>query len=265
MKYYIFIFVCSFSLLVACGNSKKENKEENTSENEKKEQKDAVNEKSVKLKTEKKEFKDDANGYNISYEVITEGNEAIKNKAHEVLLKELCGDDKDVKSLEGLEKKFKSKQYSVKSEYCENASKEFRGSFSQLGQVVSLSISQYDFQCGAHGFGSTACYHFNAQTGKEITLKDIVKDEKRFISEVEKQFCADNKLKKNPEAYVQAGYEGFAGGFALAKNYSFDKGGITFSYDPYEAGPYTLPPFDVKVSYDKIKPYLLENNPLGIN
>jgi hypothetical protein len=265
MKYYIFIFVCSFSLLVACGNSKKENKEENTSENEKKEQKDAVNEKSVKLKTEKKEFEDDANGYRISYEVITEGSEALKNNTHQILLKKLSGDYKDVKSLEDLEKKFKSKQYSVKSEYCENASQEFTGSFSQLGQVVSLSISQYDFQCGAHGLGSTTYYHFNAQTGKEITLNDVVKDVKGLTNEVEKQFCSDNKLKKNPEAYVQAGYDGFARGFALAKNYLFDKGGITFSYNPYEAGPYTLPPFDVKVSYDKIKPYLLENNPLGIN
>lgn len=258
------ILFSSLFLLWACGGKKsaeKENKKEETEQKDAKE-KDSKTEKTTpKLKTEKREFKGE--GYTFSYEIITEGNENLKNKVHAALLKVLA--EQDYKSIEEFEQALKNKQYSVISQECPNASREFKSNISQMGKIVSLNIVEYSFQCGAHGLGYNSVNHFHEETGKEITLKDIVKDQKRFTNQVEKQFCADNKLEKNPSAYVQAGYHGFASGFTLSENYSFNKNGITFIYNSYEAGPYTLPPFDVSVSYDKIKPYLNADNPLGIN
>jgi hypothetical protein len=230
---------------------------------EEKHQKDAKTEKTdPKLKTEKREFKGD--GYSFSYEVITEGGGSAKEKIQAHLTKSLAGDGHNYKNIEDFEQALKSKEYGVKSEYCENASREFNSHISMTGKVVSLTVNEYTFECGAHGNGYTSVKHFHLNTGKEITLEDILKDKKRFTNQVEKQFCADTKLEKNNSAYVNAGYEGFAGGFDLAKNYSFTKNGIIFIYNSYEVGPYTLPPFDVTVTYDKVKPYMKEDNPLGI-
>lgn len=261
-KYILIPFILLF---VACGRGKKEQKETNAEHNNKTEnqQKDAENsKKNTKIKTEKREFKDD--GYTIAYEIITEGGEEVKEKVHKALLKSLVFENKKYKTLDDFEKILKEKKYKVKSADCANASREFNATINQVGDIVGVSISDYSFECGAHGNGLTTAQHFHAQSGKEITLKDVFKDEKGVKNEVEKQFCADNKLEKNNGAYASAGYDGFAGGFFLAKNYSFEKDGIRFIYNSYEAGPYTLPPFDVKVSYDKVKSYMAENNPLGI-
>lgn len=265
-KYILIPFIL---VLVACGGSKKEQKDakesnaQNKNKTEENQQKDAEkNPKSTKIKTKKREFKGD--GYTITYEVITEGSDEIKQKVHTAILKGLVYENKKYKTLDDFEKELQSKKYKVKSADCPNASREFNASINQVGEVVGLNISDYSFECGAHGNGSTIGHHFHAQSGKEITLKDVFKNEKGLKDEAEKQFCADNKLERNNSAYANAGYDGFAGGFVLAKNYFFEKDGIRFFYNPYEAGPYTLPPFDVKVSYDKVKSYMIDGNPLGM-
>lgn len=258
-----YILLCCVLLWVACDTNKNSTKdnEQNTKDTVTTSGKGEKDSKSASVKseiqTEKREFKGE--GYTISYEVITKGSEVLKNKVHKVLLNALSS---EYKSIEDFENALKNKKYAIKSQDCENASREFQATFYQVGEVLDLNISEYSFECGAHGVGSTTVHHFHIESGKEITLEDVIKDKKRFTNQVEKQFCEDNKLNKNPEAYVSAGFENFAGGFFLAKNYLFDKNGITFIYNPYEAGPYTLPPFDVKVSYDKIKPYMLPDNPL---
>lgn len=264
MKYAKYIIIPFFLLFIACGNSKKEQKEANTSSKKaENQQKDAEQtQKKTKLKTEKREYK--SNDYTISYEVITEGGDAVKGKIDAVLLKALVYQNDKYKNLEAFEKSLKNKQYKISSSDCPNASREFSATIGQVGEVISITINDYSFECGVHGNGSTKVSHFHIQSGKEVSLRELLKDEKRFTQEVEKQFCKDNKLEKNNTAYASAGYEGFSGGFFLAKNYSFENDGIRFIYNPYEAGPYTLPPFDVKVSYDKVKSYLTEKNPLGI-
>ncbi len=263
VKYILIPFILLF---VACGSGKKEEQQKTNAENNgntENQQKDAESpKKSVKFKIEKKEFKGE--GYSISYEVITEGSNEIKEKVHSALLKALIPENKKYKTLDDFEKTLMQKKYNVISADCPTASREFNATLNNVGEVVGLSVSEYIFECGAHGIGSTTTQHFHIQTGKEITLKDVFKDEKGLKNEVEKQFCKDNKLEKKNSAYVEAGYEGFAEGFVLAKNYLFGKDGISFIYNPYEAGPYTLPPFDVNVKYEKVKSYMKENNPLGL-
>lgn len=262
MMYLKTILFYSLFLLWSCDGKKSAEKENKKEETEQKEAKEAKTEKTTtKLKTEKREFKGE--GYTLSYEIIMEGSENLKNKVHAVLLKRLVSDN--YKSIEEFEKAVKNKEYSVKSEYCENASRDFNASIRQKGQVISLLVNEYTFECGAHGLGATTVAHFHAETGKEITLKDIIGNEKAIKNQAEEQFCADRKLEKKNEAYINAGYNGFAAGFFLAENYLFGKDDIIFMYNPYEAGPYTLPPFDVTVSYSKIKPYLNKDNLLEIN
>ncbi|MCS7075958.1 MAG: RsiV family protein [Bacteroidia bacterium] len=249
----------AFAILVwGCYTKKSENKEGSLIQHKNTfEQVNKRNPKAEKIKTQKKEFKGD--GYTITYQVIVEGNEVIKNRVHDALLKSLAPDSK-YKNLEDFEKLLKAKKYSVKSDYCNNASRDFSSTIYQVGKVVSINNSEYTFDCGAHGNGYTEVQHFHLETGRPISLNDIFKNQKGLKDEVEKQFCADNKLEKNLDAYISAGYEGFADGFILAKNYFFDDNGISFFYNAYEVGPYTLPPFAVKVKYDKIKPFLHENN-----
>ena len=251
MKHQILILLLCF-FFWAC------NKKQNPSESKENDQVSHKNEAQIKI--EKKDFKGD--DFSLSYSILIEGSENLKAKIHPLLFSKILGEQ--YKSLNELENAIQNKSFKVSDEHCPNASWDFHSNISQLGSVVSLEMNESSFFCGAHPNSYSSVHHFHAISGDTITLNDIFIDLNKITELAENQFCTDNKLKKGNKFYLDAGYESFGNGFFLSKNYAFDKSGIVFIYNRYEAGPYTLPPFDVKISFEQLKPFLKPNNVLGI-
>lgn len=103
------------------------------------------------------------------------------------------------------------------------------------GQYLSLAMSGYTYQGGAHGNNPAQMATFDINNGHKLTWDDITTDKKALSALAEQQFRAERK-------------EIFEGGFEfddlfpfkLADNFAIVTNGIYFHYVPYEVGPYSI-------------------------
>lgn len=141
----------------------------------------------------------------------------------------------------------------------------------EAGNVVSLTYSFSEYCCGAHGMYSSVTKSYDIRTAKELVLADVFK----AGFDVKAKELGEKLLRKSenidPEQSLSDyGYEGFYEGMVLSENYEFGPSGIYFYYNPYEVGPWSMPPPAFTIPYadvmDFIKPDgalapLLKTNP----
>lgn len=141
----------------------------------------------------------------------------------------------------------------------------------EAGHVVSLTYSFSEYCCGAHGMYMSLTRNYDIRTGQELELADVFK----AGFDVKAKELGEKLLRKSenidPEqSLADFGYEDFSEGIVLSNNYEFGPSGIYFYYNPYEAGPWSMPPPAFTIPYadvmDFIKPDgalapLLKTNP----
>lgn len=118
---------------------------------------------------------------------------------------------------------------------------------------VCVSSSTYMYQAAHPGHG-VRIFNFDLKTGATIKLSDL------FIPGFE------NKLKRIVEsAFIKNWGEDnwdFTkgnGSFYLSANFSIEKNGLVFSYNPYEIGVYAAGAPDVTIKWEQLKALLKEN------
>lgn len=113
-------------------------------------------------------------------------------------------------------------------------------------------LQYYCFRGGAHGIDTESYLVFEAKTGRQIQEADLFKDgfeepvADMLRAAVEDSFPYEEELSDmlRLENVVPNG------------NFFMDKDGITWAYQPYEAGPYALGIVTATLSWEDLKPYL---------
>ncbi len=121
-------------------------------------------------------------------------------------------------------------------------------------KMFSIASNTYEYAGGAHGSYYTHYLNFNTQTGKKMTLGDVLKtDDKTVLYELGEQLFKSEYL-KNGESYKEVGYSfGEEDQFYLPDNYVFEKEGIRFLYNIYEIAPYVLGQQEILFPWEKIE------------
>lgn len=131
--------------------------------------------------------------------------------------------------------------------------------------IASLIYSSEGYGGGAHGFSSIATAHFDTDTGKELTLDDILVSD--YLPEIQKiatkVFRKLNEIEDGKSISDQGYSMSDNEKFVLAKNFLLEGDHIEFMYNRYEAGPYYLAPPTVRLKYEDIKHLIKKDGPLG--
>ncbi|MEG2348820.1 MAG: DUF3298 domain-containing protein [Clostridia bacterium] len=107
---------------------------------------------------------------------------------------------------------------------------------------------------GAHPNTYSSSVNFDTKKLKEITIKDLIQKNKKFLLFLS-EFAFDNL--KNVKDMIKGNDFTMLKDGTLPKqenfqNFVFDKDGIKFFFDRYQVAPYYLGEFNVIVPYDKV-------------
>jgi hypothetical protein len=119
-------------------------------------------------------------------------------------------------------------------------------------RLISLEFNSYEFTGGAHGMNVSDARNFGIIGGKpkEIVLGDLFKPGTKYRELVQTKILA--KLKKDPAAMWV--HDGSVKKLETAQfnNFSIGKGGLTWTFNPYEMGPYANGSIETRLSFDEL-------------
>lgn len=137
--------------------------------------------------------------------------------------------------------------YSMSDEYVINdAHKEF----------ATLTEVSSSYEGGAHGMYGTGYYQFDKRTGKELTLKDFVTDNKEFNRIAEKYFKKSQGIPANVSVSSKDHSFDFwfeNDQFACNNNFYFDGKSMHFMFVPYEITNYAAGTIEFSIPLNKIE------------
>ncbi|WP_274571384.1 RsiV family protein [Neisseria leonii] len=120
------------------------------------------------------------------------------------------------------------------------------GLISASPQIIQIAADDYRFSGGAHGIPTRTFYVFDRKRQKRLTLADILLPNRETA--LKKRLTARLKSVMQEQAKESGGLLGEraftehlnAWPMAVTDNFYFTPQGITFSYNPYELGPYAM-------------------------
>ncbi|AUD04965.1 DUF3298 and DUF4163 domain-containing protein [Spirosoma pollinicola] len=125
-------------------------------------------------------------------------------------------------------------------------------------KTLSVKYETFAYTGGAHPNSSVSFYNFNRETGKIITLADMVSDTTALLRVVEKAFRKQQDLQPQNNL-EEKGYFLHDGRFFLPANIGMSTSGLIFYYNPYEIAAYAVGPIQVTVPYAQLSGILHEN------
>jgi hypothetical protein len=124
----------------------------------------------------------------------------------------------------------------------------------QSEKFVTVELNTYSFAGGAHPNYFSFLLAFDALSGRELMLADLVRDTQALKPLAEAAFKQARGLNDADDL----GAEGFFWGedFQFPENIAPVEGGLYFVYNPYEAGAYALGPTDFTIPWEQLKSLL---------
>ncbi len=127
----------------------------------------------------------------------------------------------------------------------------------QSDKIVSIKLENYSFTGGAHPNSNVCMLNFDAQTGQLLQLKDIITDMEEFVAIINNR--QDKKREKRPinaGPSIELASTSYSG---LPENFSIDKKGILFHYNPYEVGTYADGSYSFFLTFDALDEVLIKS------
>lgn len=123
-------------------------------------------------------------------------------------------------------------------------------------RVLSIEQIYYEFSGGAHGNSRFVKATFDIERQAVVTLEDVFKDPKRplLLQFAERKFKQLRNLDPN-RSWEELGFW-FKEGFYLSEQFTLEKEGMTFIYQPYEIAPYSVGAPTLTLTWQELKPYL---------
>ncbi|MCR4841789.1 MAG: DUF3298 and DUF4163 domain-containing protein [Eubacterium sp.] len=118
-------------------------------------------------------------------------------------------------------------------------------------EVLSIRDYTYEFTLGAHGMYFFTGYNYDAATGEEIGLSDVIPDTDSL-----KEALAAALLEKYDSEYFYSGedvatdLDVYFTDESVELNFTLGASGITFYFAPYDIAPYAVGALDVTLPYD---------------
>ena len=118
-------------------------------------------------------------------------------------------------------------------------------------KVLTVRLETSAYTGGAHPNSNRALYMFDRETGRTLSLTDLVLDTTALLNVVEQTFRQQQELP--PQTNLEErGYFLRDGRFFLPVNIGMSRTGMVFYYNPYEIASYALGPIEVTVPYDQL-------------
>lgn len=124
-------------------------------------------------------------------------------------------------------------------------------------RIISFTKKNSTYSGGAHGNYDTWGYNFDAQTGEQLSLADVVNDFSGFTTTANKYLFAE--LEKNYSDGLWKDYKETIKAMWKENGYwYFDDSGITIIFNPYEIGSFAMGDVMITLPYDVFKAYIKE-------
>ncbi|MFD2569557.1 DUF3298 domain-containing protein [Spirosoma soli] len=125
-------------------------------------------------------------------------------------------------------------------------------------KALSVKFETYAYTGGAHPNSNLSFYTFDRETGRSLTLGDMVSDTTALLGVVEKAFRKQQELL--PQYNLEErGYFLRDGRFFLPANVAMGRDGMIFYYNPYEIAAYAVGPIQVTVPYEQLNGILRDD------
>jgi uncharacterized protein len=131
--------------------------------------------------------------------------------------------------------------------------------------AVTVAVDFYGFSGGAHGYGATHCTLVDLRSGKALGPDGVFAPGDNWLKGLIPIVAAD--LKK--QFVDKPGFDEALEPNSLAKllrepgHYCWHARQLELIFNAYEVGPYVSGPFEVDVSYDKLRPFMRADGPLA--
>ncbi|MBR0411296.1 MAG: DUF3298 domain-containing protein [Eubacterium sp.] len=122
-------------------------------------------------------------------------------------------------------------------------------------RVLSILESNSGYGGGVHGYFSYSTLNLDAETGKDISLDDIVTDKERLGTILKKQLKEENSensfFEWMEETIDKEINEISEDGIDWKLTWTLDPQGVTFYFNPYDIGPWAAGAFTTTILYDQ--------------
>ncbi|GAB2575602.1 hypothetical protein GCM10027190_26720 [Spirosoma areae] len=118
-------------------------------------------------------------------------------------------------------------------------------------KTLTVKYETFAYTGGAHPNSNLSFYTFDRETGRMLTLADMVSDTTALLNVVEKAFRKQQALSSQNNLEEQ-GYFLRDGRFFLPGNVGMSHEGLVFYYNPYEIAAYAVGPIEVTVPYEQL-------------
>ncbi|HPF10499.1 MAG TPA: DUF3298 and DUF4163 domain-containing protein [Flavobacteriaceae bacterium] len=122
-------------------------------------------------------------------------------------------------------------------------------------QLLSLEMDTYLFTGGAHGYASTQFLNHDLKTGRELTLKELVKKYPDFESFAEKTFREQFHIPSG-DNINSTGFWFENDQFYLPNSFGFTEEGFVVVYNPYDIASFADGSIELTIPFDQVRPYL---------
>ena len=125
-------------------------------------------------------------------------------------------------------------------------------------KALTVRMETYANTGGAHPNSNLSFYIFDRETGRTLSLTDLVADTTALLDVVERAFRKQQALQAQADL-EERGYFLRDGHFFLPANIGMNRTGLIFYYNPYEIAAYALGPIEVTVPYEQLGGILRAN------
>ncbi len=122
--------------------------------------------------------------------------------------------------------------------------------------IITLAISTYEFQGGAHGNDKIKFLNLNAKSGEVLNQNDIIESNNAFKILAEKHFIKSLATKED-ELNMEDFF--FGKSFQLPENIGFSDDGLVLLYNVYEVASYVQGYTEFVIPFEAVESYLKVN------
>lgn len=135
-------------------------------------------------------------------------------------------------------------------------------------KVISLSGTSVEFTGGIHPESKLISYSFNSETGKQLSLSDILTTgdmaQALYLKVIDELEAFANSQSKSAdliffEDYLNTVQEHFNLSHNSSESWYFTQKGISFYFSPYEIAPFAVGPIQVELPYEDLAGILKED------
>jgi hypothetical protein len=187
---------------------------------------------------------------------VATGDAAVSHAINEAIVDEVAVGEKDYENIKAYMNSINDvaeDEYLSLEQYC--------GVVTNDRNVLCISVGAFEFAGGAHPNSWVGYLNFDLRTGKALKLADLlVPGGKAKLDRIgERLFLGENSEADGEP--LEWDFE--PGNFKLNENFAISTGGLLFTFNPYEIGPYVMGAPQVFIPYKEMDALINKNGLLG--